>query len=229
MSTIRFPQAEKNGLEGASRLPFSLKVLLENLLRFEDGRSVTADDIRAVAEWLDNRGKEEREIAYRPARVLMQDFTGVPAVVDLAAMRDAIAGARRRSAEDQPAGPGRPGHRPLGDGRRIRHARRLRAQRRRCEYERNMRALRLPEMGPERLRQLPRRAARHRHLPPGQPRIPRADRLDQRRSDGETVAYPDTLVGTDATPPWSTAWPCSAGASAASRPRPRCSASRSRC
>jgi len=82
------PEAEKNGLSGISRLPFSLKVLLENLLRFEDGRSVTADDIRAVADWLKERSST-REIAYRPARVLMQDFTGVPAVVDLAAMRDA--------------------------------------------------------------------------------------------------------------------------------------------
>lgn len=83
-------EAEKNGLAGVSRLPFSMKVLLENLLRFEDGRSVTADDVKAVADWLDNRGKAEREIAFRPARVLMQDFTGVPAVVDLAAMRDAM-------------------------------------------------------------------------------------------------------------------------------------------
>ncbi len=72
-----------------SRLPFSLKVLLENLLRFEDDRSVTVDDIKAFAEWA-KAGKSTREIAYRPARVLMQDFTGVPAVVDLAAMRDAM-------------------------------------------------------------------------------------------------------------------------------------------
>jgi aconitate hydratase len=83
------PDAEKNGLAGISQLPTSLKVLLENLLRFEDGRSVKADDIRAVAEWLKAR-TSTREIAYRPARVLMQDFTGVPAVVDLAAMRDAM-------------------------------------------------------------------------------------------------------------------------------------------
>jgi aconitate hydratase 1 len=85
------PDAEKNGLEGITKLPFSLKVLLENLLRFEDGRSVTADHIRAVAAWIDNKGKTDEEIAYRPARVLMQDFTGVPAVVDLAAMRDGMA------------------------------------------------------------------------------------------------------------------------------------------
>ncbi|MBV6631720.1 MAG: aconitate hydratase AcnA [Alphaproteobacteria bacterium] len=81
--------AEKLG--DISRLPFTLKVLLENLLRFEDGRSVTADDVAAVAEWLKEK-KSTKEIAYRPARVLMQDFTGVPAVVDLAAMRDAMVG-----------------------------------------------------------------------------------------------------------------------------------------
>src|SRR6185503_12277954 len=83
------PTAEKNGLKGISRLPFSMKVLLENLLRNEDGRSVTKEDIQAVAQWLKTK-TSEREIAFRPARVLMQDFTGVPAVVDLAAMRDAM-------------------------------------------------------------------------------------------------------------------------------------------
>jgi len=72
-----------------SRLPVSLKILAENLLRYEDGRSVTIDDIKQFAAWLDTR-RSSAEIAYRPARVLMQDFTGVPAVVDLAAMRDAI-------------------------------------------------------------------------------------------------------------------------------------------
>ena len=82
--------AEKNGLKGISRLPYSLKVLLENLLRHEDGRTVTKADILGIAKWIKNRGREEKEIAFRPARVLMQDFTGVPAVVDLAAMRDAM-------------------------------------------------------------------------------------------------------------------------------------------
>ncbi len=81
--------AEKNGLAGISRLPFSLKVLLENLLRHEDGRTVAGKDVRAIAEWLKKKSSE-REIAFRPARVLMQDFTGVPAVVDLAAMREAM-------------------------------------------------------------------------------------------------------------------------------------------
>ena len=84
------PEAEKNGLEGVSQLPYSMKVLLENLLRHEDGRSVTKDDILAVVAWLTAKGADGREIAFRPARVLMQDFTGVPAVVDLAAMRDAM-------------------------------------------------------------------------------------------------------------------------------------------
>ena len=81
--------AEKNGLKGASRLPHSLKILLENLLRYEDGKTVTADDIKAVVGWLAKKSSD-REIAFRPARVLMQDLTGVPAVVDLAAMRDAM-------------------------------------------------------------------------------------------------------------------------------------------
>jgi aconitate hydratase len=82
--------AEEAGLGDLSRLPFSLKVLLENLLRFEDGRTVSVADVKAVAQWLVDR-RSDREIAYRPARVLMQDFTGVPAVCDLAAMREAMA------------------------------------------------------------------------------------------------------------------------------------------
>src|SRR5712672_3568499 len=81
--------AEKNGLKGISRLPVSMKVLLENLLPNEDGRSVTKEDLQAFAQWLKTK-TAERDIAFRPARVLMQDFTGVPAVVDLAAMRDAM-------------------------------------------------------------------------------------------------------------------------------------------
>jgi len=81
--------AESAGLGEISRMPYSLKVLLENLLRFEDGQSVTVNDIKGLVAWLRNR-RSEQEISYRPARVLMQDFTGVPAVVDLAAMRAAM-------------------------------------------------------------------------------------------------------------------------------------------
>ena len=73
-------KAAETALGDISTLPYSLKVLLENLLRYEDGRSVTADDVKGVVEWLAER-RSTREIAYRPARVLMQDFTGVPAVV----------------------------------------------------------------------------------------------------------------------------------------------------
>ncbi|MCC6918774.1 MAG: aconitate hydratase AcnA [Alphaproteobacteria bacterium] len=83
------PTAEKNGLKGISRLPYSMKVLLENMLRNEDGRTVTKADIEAFSKWA-RKKTLEHEIAFRPARVLMQDFTGVPAVVDLAAMRNAM-------------------------------------------------------------------------------------------------------------------------------------------
>ncbi len=96
--------AAKAGLAGIARLPFSLKVLLENLLRHEDGRSVRHDDIAAIAAWLDER-RSDREIAFRPARVLMQDFTGVPAVVDLAAMRDAMAKLKRDPKAINPLSP----------------------------------------------------------------------------------------------------------------------------
>ncbi|NBC88097.1 MAG: aconitate hydratase, partial [Alphaproteobacteria bacterium] len=82
--------AEKAGLGTFSKLPIVLKVVLENMLRFEDGKTVTTDDIKAFSTWADNGGRANHELAYRPARVLMQDFTGVPAVVDLAAMRDGI-------------------------------------------------------------------------------------------------------------------------------------------
>ena len=81
--------AEAAGMGDTTRLPFSIKVLLENMLRYEDGRSVTVDDVKATASWNGNPSASE-EIAFRPARVLLQDLTGVPAVVDLAAMREAM-------------------------------------------------------------------------------------------------------------------------------------------
>ena len=82
-------EAEKNGLEGISKLPKSIKVLLENLLRFEDNKSVKKEQILSIKSWLDKKNSKS-EIAFRPARVLMQDYTGIPAVADLAAMRDAV-------------------------------------------------------------------------------------------------------------------------------------------
>src|SRR5260370_37803541 len=84
----RLESLDKAGIS-TTRLPFSLRVLLENLLRTETGRSVSADDIKSLAHW-DPAAAPSKEIAFTPARVLMQDFTGVPAVVDLAAMRDAM-------------------------------------------------------------------------------------------------------------------------------------------
>ncbi len=87
---FRLAAVEEAGLTKLARLPYSLKILLENLLRFEDGRSVTRADIEALARW-NPKAASEKEIAFRPARVLLQDFTGVPCVVDLAAMRDAMA------------------------------------------------------------------------------------------------------------------------------------------
>jgi aconitate hydratase len=90
------PVAEKNGLKGISRLPFSLKVLLENLLRNEDGRTVSKDRTSRPSRSGSRPRPPSARLAFRPARVLMQDFTGVPAVVDLAAMRDAMEHARRR-------------------------------------------------------------------------------------------------------------------------------------
>ena len=82
--------AEVEGFGDVSRLPFSLKILLENLLRHEDGEAVSREDIEAMVHW-DPQKQSDREIAFTPARVLLQDFTGVPALVDLAVMRDAMA------------------------------------------------------------------------------------------------------------------------------------------
>ena len=102
---FRLDLLEKSGFKNVSKLPVSLKVLLENLLRHEDGRSVTKADIQGIADWLKNRGRDEMEIAFRPARVLMQDFTGVPAVVDLAAMRDAMKALGKNPTKINPLAP----------------------------------------------------------------------------------------------------------------------------
>ena len=83
------PKAESNGLSGISKLPKSIKVLLENLLRYEDDLSVNKSQIEAIKDWIKEK-KSRTEIAYRPARVLLQDYTGIPAVADLAAMREAV-------------------------------------------------------------------------------------------------------------------------------------------
>ena len=171
------PTAEKNGLKGISRLPFSMKVLLENLLRNEDGRSVTKEDIQAVAQWLKTK-TSEREIAFRPARVLMQDFTGVPAVVDLAAMRDAM---KLLGGDPKKINPLVPvdlvcDHSVAVDV--LRHQQRGQEERR-GGIPAEPGALRIPQVVAEVVRQFPRGAAGHRHLPPGQSGISVADGVEQ--------------------------------------------------
>ena len=164
----RLDALDKQGIS-TKHLPFSLRILLENLLRTEDGRNVTKEEIRALANW-NSKSKPEKEIAFTPSRVLLQDFTGVPCVVDLAAMRDAMQDPRRRSRADQSSAAGRIGHRPLRPGRRIRHGQRFRHERP-ARIPAQQRALLLPPLGPNRFPQSRHRPARHRHRPPGQSRI----------------------------------------------------------
>lgn len=187
-------EAEKNGLNGISRLPISLKVLLENLLRFEDGHSVTADDIKAMAEWLVNH-KSTREIAYRPARVLMQDFTGVPAVVDLAAMRDASAMLGGDPAKINPQVPVDLviDHSVMVDNFGNVKAFQQNVDR---EYERNGERYTFLKWGQEAFENF-------RVVPPGTGICHQvnleylAQTVWTKEEGGETIAYPDTLVGTD--------------------------------
>ena len=213
-----------SAVEGSETLPYSLKVLLENLLRTEDGANITADHIRALGCW-DANAEPDTEIQFTPARVIMQDFTGVPVHRRPRHHARGRRRPRRRPGQDQPARAGRDGHRPLGHHRRVRPRRRLRAQRRdRVPAQR--RALPVPALGPDRVRRLQGRPAGHRHRPPGQHRAPRPHRHgpERRRAPTPTPASAPTR-----TRRWSTASACSAGASAASRPRRPCSASPSRC
>ena len=188
-------EAEENGLIGISRLPYSLKVLMENLLRFEDGRSVTDDDIRAVAQWLDKKGSSGKEIAYRPARVLMQDFTGVPAVVDLAAMRDATQNLGGNTSTINPQVPVDLviDHSVMVDYFGGADAFEKNVER---EYERNGERYTFLKWGQQAFENF-------RVVPPGTGICHQvnleylAQTVWTRDEDGETVAYPDTLVGTD--------------------------------
>src|SRR4029453_3592590 len=146
-----------------SRLPYSLKVLLENLLRHNDGVRVTDDDIAALAAWSggrDGAGDEAREISFLPARVLMQDFTGVPAGLDPPATPPCRGGRGRRPAVARPAHPRRPGYRPLGAGRRVRPPGGPGPQRR-AGGPAEPRGLPVPPLGPAGVRPVPGGAARH--------------------------------------------------------------------
>ncbi|HOT82437.1 MAG TPA: aconitase family protein, partial [Candidatus Defluviicoccus seviourii] len=186
--------AEAAGLGSVSRLPFSLKVLLENLLRWEDGRTVTADDIRAIAGWLE-RGTADREIAFRPARVLMQDFTGVPAVVDLAAMRDAMQAAGADPAKINPLVPVDLviDHSVMVDAAGSRQALDNNVH---LEYERNEERYAFLRWGQAAFNNF-------RVVPPGTGICHQvnleylAQVVWTARANGTVVAYPDTLVGTD--------------------------------
>jgi len=188
-------EAEKNGLEGVSKLPFSMKVLLENLLRFEDDRSVKKSDIEAVAKWLADRGKAGAEIAYRPARVLMQDFTGVPAVVDLAAMRD---GLKALGGDPEKINPLVPvdlviDHSVIVDEFGNPSAFKANVD---LEYQRNGERYRFLKWGQQAFQNF-------RVVPPGTGICHQvnleylAQAVWTKEEDGETVAYPDTCVGTD--------------------------------
>jgi aconitate hydratase len=188
------PKAEANGLPGVSKLPFSMKVLLENLLRHEDGRSVTKEHQACVA-WLNDKGTGESEIAYRPARVLMQDFTGVPAVVDLAAMRDAMVALGGDPKKINPLVPVDLviDHSVIVDefGTPTAFARNVE-----LEYQRNGERYRFLKWGQQAFKNFRVVSARHRHL-----HQVNLEYLGQtvwtKDEDGETIAYPDTCVGTD--------------------------------
>ncbi|MFV0801547.1 aconitate hydratase AcnA [Brucella sp. MAB-22] len=188
-------EAEKNGLEGVSKLPFSMKVLLENLLRFEDDRSVKKSDIEAVAKWLNDRGSAGAEIAYRPARVLMQDFTGVPAVVDLAAMRD---GLKALGGDPEKINPLVPvdlviDHSVIVDEFGNPSAFKANVD---LEYQRNGERYRFLKWGQQAFKNF-------RVVPPGTGICHQvnleylAQAVWTKEEDGEAIAYPDTCVGTD--------------------------------
>src|SRR3954462_15767056 len=178
-----------------SRLPFSMKVLLENLLRFEDGKTVTRDDLQAMVDWQKER-RIAREIQYRPARVLMQDFTGVPAVVDLAAMRDAMA---QLGGDAQKINPLVPVHLVIDHSVMVDEFGNPRAFEKNVEfeYERNGERYEFLKWGSQAFDNF-------RVVPPGtgichQVNLEHISEAVWTGKDqtGETVAYPDTLVGTD--------------------------------
>jgi aconitate hydratase len=190
------PKAEAAGLGDFARLPASLKVVLENMLRFEDGKTVTVDDIRAFSDWGKAGGRNPREIAYRPARVLMQDFTGVPAVVDLAAMRDGIVALGGDARKINPLNPVDLviDHSVMIDEFGNPRAFQMNVDR---EYERNMERYVFLKWGQTAFDNF-------RVVPPGTgichqvnlEYLAQAVWTDTDQS-GATVAYPDTLVGTD--------------------------------
>ena len=190
------PAAQEAGLGDFARLPAALKVVLENMLRFEDGKTVSVDDIRAFADWGAKGGKNPIEIAYRPARVLMQDFTGVPAVVDLAAMRDGILGLGGNAQRINPLAPVDLviDHSVMIDEFGTPRAFQANVDR---EYERNMERYVFLKWGQKAFNNF-------RVVPPGTGICHQVNLEYLAQTvwtdtdpDGNLVAYPDTLVGTD--------------------------------
>ena len=195
-SYYSIPEAQAKGMGDFSKIPAALKVVLENMLRFEDGNTVTVDDIKAFADWAAMGGKNPREIAYRPARVLMQDFTGVPAVVDLAAMRDGIVGLGGDAQKINPLNPVDLviDHSVMIDEFGNPQAFQMNVDR---EYERNMERYTFLKWGQSAFDNF-------RVVPPGTGICHQVNLeylaqtvwcdIDQ---GGDEIAYPDTLVGTD--------------------------------
>ena len=187
--------AEEAGLSNVARLPVSMKVLLENLLRNEDGSTVGPDDLKALAAWIDNKGSVEHEISFRPARVLMQDFTGVPAVVDLAAMRDAMTSL---GADPEKINPLNPVDLVIDHSVMVDHFGTSKAfgENVEREYERNIERYRFLRWGSSAFNNF-------RVVPPGTGICHQvnleylAQTVWLNEEAGETVAYPDTVVGTD--------------------------------
>ncbi|WP_076069110.1 aconitate hydratase AcnA [Sphingomonas montana] len=194
VSYYSIPKAAEQ-LGDVSRLPFSMKVLLENLLRFEDGKTVTIDDLKAMVQWLTDK-TSEREIQYRPARVLMQDFTGVPCVVDLAAMRDAM---NALGGDAQKINPQVPVHLVIDHSVMVDEFGTPKAaeQNVELEYQRNIERYEFLRWGSKALDNF-------KVVPPGTGICHQVNLENLAQTvwtsvdaNGDMVAYPDTLVGTD--------------------------------
>ena len=194
-SMFRLKALAETGID-LGRLPFSLRILLENLLRHEDGRTVTADDIRFLANW-DANAEPSREIAYMPARVLMQDFTGVPAVVDLAAMRDAM---KMLGGDPEKINPLQPAELVIDHSVQVDEFGTVRAYdlNAALEFQRNRERYAFLKWGQTAFRNFS-------AVPPGMgichqvnlEYLARVVFTTEPDADGTVSAYPDTLVGTD--------------------------------
>ncbi len=219
------PAAEAAGLGDFSKLPAALKVVLENMLRFEDsGFTVSVDDIKAFSDWAEKGGQNPREIAYRPARVIMQDFTGVPCIVDLATMREAVGDLGGDPDKVNPLAPADLviDHSVIAD---LFGTARTRSS---ATSRSNTSATASATSSCAGARA---RSTTSRWCRPAPASCTRSTSSTWRGWSGSATAspIPTPAWAPTATPRWRTASACWAGASAASRPRRRCWASRCRC